>query len=65
MTRSNLHDLLSVLEKIRASEYSDIPPEVIEQIAITQYTNQDDRIQARNKTIKIIADFLNSVNERG
>jgi hypothetical protein len=63
MTRSNLHELLSVLEKIRASEYPEIPSEVIVQIAVTQYDNQDDRAQARSKTIKIIADFLNSGNE--
>jgi len=66
MTRSNLHELLAVLEKIRASEYPEIPPDVIERIAVTQYDNQDDRVQARNITMKIIADFINSGNdERG
>ena len=60
MTRSNLKELLSVLEEIRANEYPDIPAEVIEQIVVAQYDNQDNRVQARSKTLKIVSDFLNT-----
>ena len=66
MTRSNLNELLAVLEDIRARKYPEIPPEVIEKIVITQYENQDDRVLARSKTVQAIADFLHSVSiERG
>ncbi len=60
MTRSNLKELLSVLEEIRANEYPDIPADVIEQIVVAQYDNQDNRVQARSKTLKIVSDFLNT-----
>ena len=58
MTRSNLHELLDALEEIRASEYPDISPEIIAQIVQAQFENQDDRAVARNKTMKLIADYL-------
>lgn len=57
--RSNLKELLAVLEDIRAKEYPEIPSEVIEMIVNTQYENQDDRARGRNKTSQIITDFLN------
>ncbi len=60
MMRSNLKELLSVLEEIRAREYPDIPAHVIEQIVIAQYDNQDNRVQARSQTMKIVSDFLNA-----
>ncbi len=60
MMRSNLKELLSVLEEIRSTEYPDIPPEVIESIVVAQYENQDNRIQARNQTMNIIARFLSN-----
>lgn len=60
MMRSNLKELLSVLEEIRSTEHPDIPAEIIEQIVIAQYENQDNRVQARSKTIKIVSDFLNN-----
>ena len=62
MMRSNLKELLSVLEEIRASEYPDIPSEVIEQIVIAQFDNQDNRVQARSRTMKIVSDFLNTAS---
>lgn len=61
--RSNLKELLSVLEEIRANDYPDIPANVIEDIVAAQYDNQDKRMDARNKTIKIIAEFLNQAVE--
>lgn len=65
MTRSNLGDMLSVLEEIRAKEYPEIPPEVIEKIVYAQYDNQDDRAQARTATMKIISEFMTSVGTEG
>ena len=60
MMRSNLKELLSVLEEIRSTEHPGIPAEIIEQIVIAQYENQYNRVQARSKTIKIVSDFLNN-----
>lgn len=61
MAQSNLQELLSVLEGIRAKEYPDIPAEVIEKIVIAQYENQDQRTAARNLSMKAISDFLNTI----
>ena len=66
MTRNNLKELTDALEEIRNLEYPDIPRSVIEQIIAVQYDNQDDRVQARNQTMKIVADYFHSViKEKG
>ena len=59
--RSNLDELLDVLEGIRKQKYPHIPAKVIRDIVIAQYDNQDKRLEARNRTNKIVTDFLNSV----
>lgn len=61
MAHSNLQELLSVLEEIRAKEYPDIPAKVIEKIIIAQYENQDNRARARSLSMKAISDFLNTI----
>lgn len=60
MARSNLQELLDVLEEIRQREHPEIPAEVIVAIAHAQYDNQDNRSTARQKTSRIIADYLAS-----
>ncbi|APG73334.1 hypothetical protein LJ046_06645 [Lactobacillus delbrueckii subsp. jakobsenii ZN7a-9 = DSM 26046] len=62
--RKNLDELLSVLEKVRSEKYSDVPEELIRQIAYAQYDNQDDRQQARSKTMSLIAEYMNRLNNR-
>ena len=57
--RSNLDELLDVLEGIRKEKYSHIPSEVIREIVKAQYDNQDNRLEAKNATNKIVTDFLN------
>ena len=37
MTKTNLNDLLEVLEQIRAEKYPDVPKELVEKIALSQY----------------------------
>jgi hypothetical protein len=63
MARSNLDDLLCVLEEIRSEKGPDIPCEVIEKIAYAQYENQDNRIAARLATMKIVAAYLKTIPE--
>lgn len=65
MTRSNLSDMLSVLEEIRAKDFPEIPSEVIEKIVYAQYDNQDNRSQARTETMKIISEFMSAVRTEG
>lgn len=65
MERSNLHELLSALEEIRASEYPEISPEIIAQIVQAQYENQDNRAAARVQTTKLIAEYLLKETEGG
>lgn len=62
--RSNLDELLDVLEGIRKEKYPHIPAEVIREIVIAQYDNQDKRLEARNATNKIVNDFLSNVAEQ-
>lgn len=59
--RSNLDELLAVLEEIRQEKYPHIPAELIKRIVVTQYENQDKRLEARNVTNNIVTDFLNTV----
>ena len=58
-TRQNLTELLSVLEEIRSKEFPDVPKEMIEKIALSQYDNQDDRNKARSETMRVIAEYVN------
>ena len=57
--RSNLDELLDVLEGIRREKYPHIPAEVIRKVVIAQYDNQDKRLVARTATNEIVNDFLN------
>ena len=57
--RSNLDELLAVLEEIRQEKYPHIPAELIKRIVVTQYENQDKRLEARNVTNNSVTDFLN------
>ncbi len=60
-TRQNLTELLAVLEEIRSKEFPDVPKEMIEKIALSQYDNQDDRNKARTETMLVIAEYINRV----
>lgn len=61
MTRQNLNELLNVLEEIRSKEYPDVPKDLIERIALSQYYNQDDRNRARTDTMHVIAEYINKI----
>lgn len=61
-TRNSLDELIEVLEDIRSSEYPDVPKELIQKIAVTQYENQDDRNKARNETMRIVAEYVNKID---
>ena len=60
-TRQNLTELLSVLEEIRSKDFPDVPKEMVEKIALSQFDNQDDRNKARSDTMRVIADFINKI----
>lgn len=59
-TRQNLDELLQALESVRASKYPYVPKELVENVAMAEYANQDDRAKARTETMKIIADYINN-----
>lgn len=63
MTKTNLNDLLEVLEQIRAEKYPDVPKELVEKIALSQYEKQDDRSMARSDTTKIIGEYMSNIKE--
>lgn len=60
-TRQSLNELLEVLEEIRSKEYPDVPKELIERIALSQFDNQDDRNKARSGTMRVIAEYVNKI----
>ena len=59
--RSNLDELLDVLEDIRKEKFPHIPSDVIRSIVVSQYENQDKRLEARNSTTRIISEFLSTI----
>ncbi len=63
MTKTNLNDLLNVLEQIRIEKFPDVPQELVKQIALSQYENQDEREKARSNTIRIIGEYMNNIKE--
>jgi len=58
MNKIEVRELLSVLESIRADKYPDVPTELISQIVQTQFENQDNRVEARHQTKRLIDEFL-------
>ena len=60
-TRQNLNELLAALEEVRSKEYPDVPKELIEKIALSQYDNQDDRNKARSDTMRVIAEYISRI----
>ncbi|EHF07648.1 hypothetical protein HMPREF1020_00404 [Clostridium sp. 7_3_54FAA] len=51
-------DLIGVLESIRSDKYAFIPDKLIKDIIKVQIDKQDDRVQARKDTKKLIDEFL-------
>lgn len=60
-TRQNLTELLEVLEEIRSKDFPDVPKDLIERIAVSQFDNQDDRNKARADTMHVIAEYINRI----
>ena len=63
MKDSNLGDLLKVLEELRSEKYPEISKEIIEEIAVAQYNNQDNRAKARSETMRIISEYISKETE--
>lgn len=63
MMKSNVEveELIGVLEKIRKEKYPEIPESLIREIVANEFEQQDDRVQARKGTKKLIDEFLKSV----
>ena len=65
-SRSNLDELLQVLEQIRQEKYPDIPADVLREIVFAQFECSDSRIEARTKTQRIVAEFINRhISDKG
>ncbi len=65
MEKSNLEELLSVLEEIRVSKFPKIPPEVVHELVSIQYENQaeNDRTRGRTITTRVVSRFLEGLAE--
>ena len=53
--------VLTACRGYRSKEYPDVPKEMIEQIAMIQVNNQDDRNKARSETVRFIAQHINKI----
>lgn len=53
-------ELLSVLNKIREERYPDIPESLLKEIVEAESGNQDDPVEARKATRRVIDSFLKS-----
>ena len=63
MNENNVAEILEVLEKIRATEFPDVPPSVVREILQVQFERGDDRVSARTKTQEVVNRFLQSVEQ--
>ena len=61
MTNIEINELISVLEKIRAEQHSEIPASLIQEIVNAEFSSQDDRTKTRHDVQKVIDDFLKTV----
>ncbi len=62
MTRSNnLNELLKALDVIRATDYPELHKELLEQLLQVEYENQDNRVEAQSKVMKLINDYFNKL----
>lgn len=53
-----LDELLGVLNQIREQQYPDIPESLLRELVETEYGNQDDPVEARRASRKIIDSYL-------
>lgn len=61
MKNSNLEELLGALETIRAERYPEVPKELLENLLMVEYENQDDRAEGQSKAMKVLDEFLNKI----
>ena len=43
--------------------YPDVPKDLVYNVAVNQYDNQDDRGKARSETLKIVSKYVNELRE--
>lgn len=58
---SNLEELIATLETIRNEKYPEVPKELLENIIMIEYENQDDRAEGQTNTIKVLDEFLDKL----
>lgn len=64
MNSNVAHDeLLSVLNKIRKEQFPEIPESLLKEIVETEANNQDDLVEARKATRKVLDRFLKETEE--
>lgn len=64
MNSNVAHDeLLSVLNKIRKEQFPEIPESLLKEIVEAEANNQDDLVEARKATRKVLDRFLKETEE--
>ena len=63
MRTNNLDELLRTIEQIRVEKYPHIPKELVEQIIVEEFNNQDSRVKASEQVNKIVSTFLDGKGE--
>lgn len=57
-SKVEIEDLISVLEEIRSTQYPDIPAQLIRNIVYAEFEKQDDRVQGRKDSKKLVDEYL-------
>ena len=58
MKKIAFEELLEVLSQIREEKYPEIPEQLLKDIIQAEYDNQDDPVEARKASRRVIDDFL-------
>ncbi len=61
---NNLEELLKTLETIRNDEYPELPKDLLEKLLKVEYDNQDNRVDAQTKAVKLIDEYFTTLVDR-
>ncbi len=61
---NNLEELLNTLETIRKDEYPELPKDLLERLLKIEYDNQDNRVEAQTKAVKVIDEYFTKIVDR-
>jgi hypothetical protein len=61
MKKSNLEELMSALETIRAKQHPEIPKELLDALLQLEFDKLDNRADAQSACMKVLDDYLTKI----